>query len=202
MRVIILSPSQNVVGGVERFCSYLKDIFEEDENAVQVISPEDLHMARWRRFGFWSVPYISFRLGIYAERLGYDIVVTNGALGWNLKKGRIVNVQHGNFAAAADAIDKGKNFPRWLIRKFFWGHFEKIAARHAGTVVAVSEETARFLKKYYHIESTVIGNAVDADFFRHEDKDAARTFFQLPLDKKLVLFVGRIGYSKRGTYFA
>jgi glycosyltransferase involved in cell wall biosynthesis len=63
-------------------------------------------------------------------------------------------------------------------------------------VVAVSEEASHSLKEYYSVESIVIGNAVDTDFFRREEKSAARTFFTLPRDKTEILFVGRIGSQK------
>lgn len=203
MKILILSPSKKLVGGVERFCSYLKDIFESDGNVVNVLTPEDIPGFR-EVGGFlnksivaaWRAPIEATRLGRYARRQDYDVIITNGMLGWNIKKGRIINVQHGNLIAAAESIDKGRNIFRWAVRKFVWGYFERAAARRAGEVVAVSQDAANATKKYYGVESAVIGNAVDTDRFRPSGKSVARESFGLPQDKRIVLFVGRIGAQK------
>lgn len=198
MKIAILSPSKSVVGGVERFCAMLKKTFEEDGHVAEVLSPQPprLLMSIFSKIGLVA-PYTGFVLGREVLRGEYDVIVTNGLLGWNIQNKKIINVQHGTFAGAADNIDKGRSPFKWFMKKYIWGFFEMRCAQHASVVVAVSEQTALFVKKYYSVDIVhVIPNAVDFDFFVKKDKIASREKFSLDQNKKLALFVGRFEYGK------
>lgn len=197
MKIIILSPSINIVGGVERFSQYLKNIFEESGHQVQIIYPVQNKITYlFSKIGL-GAPLSGYQLGKVAKEQSYDVVITNGLLGWNIKSKNIINIQHGTFAASADRIDKGRNYLKWFIKKYIWGYFEMLSAKHASVVVAVSKETAEFVKKYYNIEVVkVIENTIDFDLFSKKDKVISRNKFLLPIDKGLLLFVGRFEYGK------
>lgn len=198
MKIIILSPSNNVVGGVEHFCDYLKNVYQNAGHEVVVLvgSNDPVFSKIFSLLGL-GAPYLGWQLGRLVRKETCDVLVTNGFLGWNVKKGNIINVQHGTFAASADRIDKRQNSFKWFVKKYIWGYFEKLAAQNANVVVAVSEETASSVKKYYSIkEVEVIANSVDFEMFSKKDQLLSRKKFLLPEDKKLILFVGRFEYGK------
>ena len=198
MRIIILSPSSSTVGGVERFCEYLKNVYEDAKHEVIIFNEgsSTIFSKIFSKIGL-GAPYIGWHLGNLAKKKGFDVLVTNGLLGWNVKSDKIINIEHGTFAASADRIDKGRNILKWFIKKYIWGSFEMLSAKRASTVVAVSKETAEFVKNYYSIKSVkVIENTIDFDLFSKKDKTISRKKFELPENKKLVLFVGRFEYGK------
>ncbi len=198
-KAVILSPS-NGVGGVETFCRTLQLCMKKNGWSVDIVSPPQQGvLAKIAHLVGLGAPFDGLVAGRLAKRQGHDLLVTNGLLGWNVKRGRIVNIQHGTFAASAERIDKGRSSLKWFIKRFIWGHFEQVAARRAGTIVAVSEDTKRSVEQYYKTPvDRVIENAVDTDMFRTMDRQEARGKLGLPLDKKIVLFVGRMEYAKGG----
>lgn len=196
MKIIILSPSDKNTGGVERFCFSLKDILSGNGDDVKIMSPKKGLLSMVAKKIALGVPYDGWALGKRAWLEKYDLVITNGALGWNLKDGHIINIQHGTFAAAAERIDKSKNLIKWLIKRLVWGYFEKKAAEH-GFVVAVSGGTADSVKKYYKVRvDAIIPNGIDVGLFKKRDKVESRKLFNLPLDRKIVAFDGRFEYGK------
>jgi len=200
MKIIIISPSKNNrVGGVERYCWLLKEILEKEKFEVEIIGKEDIENSLIYKF-FKKIPGINltilgYLLGKFADKLNPDLVITNGLYGFSTKL-KSINVEHGTFARASDRIDENNIFKK-IIRKHLWGHFEKVAVRKAKKVVAVSEETKESIEKYYKRKDAIaILNAVDTNLFLKKDKLESRKLFNLPKDKKLILFVGRLSYEK------
>ncbi len=198
MKIIILSPSQKTVGGVERFCAYLLSVYQQAGHEVEIVAaPEDnSFVAKIVHLVGLGAPLAAWRLGRLVRSRPYDVLVTNGMLAWNLSGDNIINIQHGTFAAAADRIDKGKNQFKWLMKRYGWSYFEALAAKRAARVVAVSADTAASVKKYYGVEAEVINNAVATDIFVKSDQALARAHFNLPTEGLLALFVGRFEYGK------
>jgi len=207
MKIIIISPSKNNrVGGVERFSWLLKDVLDKEKFEVEIIGKEDIESSLIYKI-FKKIPGINlvilgYLLGKFADKLNPDLVITNGLYGFTnglygfSTKSKSINVEHGTFARASDRIDKNNIFKK-IIRKYLWGHFEKIAVKKAKKVVAVSEETKESIEKYYkRKDAIVILNAVDTNLFLKKDKLESRKLFNLPKDKKLILFVGRLSYEK------
>jgi len=200
MKIIIISPSKNNrVGGVERYCWLLKEILEKEKFEVKIVGKEDIENSLIYKI-FKKIPGINlvilgYLLGKLADKLNPDLVITNGLYGFSTKSISI-NVEHGTFARASDRIDKNNIF-RKIIRKYLWGHFEKIAVKKAKKIVAVSGETKESIEKYYkRKDAVVILNAIDINLFTKKDKLESKELFNLPKDKKLILFVGRLSYEK------
>jgi len=200
MKIIIISPSKNNrVGGVERFSWLLKEILEKEKFEVEIIGKEDIENSLIYKF-FKKIPGINlvilgYLLGKFADKLNPDLVITNGLYGFSTKS-KSINVEHGTFARASDRMDKNNIFKK-IIRKHLWGYFEKVAVRKAQKVIAVSEETKESIEKYYkRKDALVILNAVDTNLFTKKDKLESKKLFNLPKDKKLILFVGRLSYQK------
>jgi len=200
MKIIIISPSKNnKVGGVERYCWLLKEILEKEKFEVEIIGKEDIESSLIYKI-FKKIPGINlmvlgYLLGKFADKSNPDLVITNGLYGFSAKS-KSINVEHGTFVRASDRMDRNNIFKK-IIRKYLWGYFEKIAVKKAQKVVAVSEETKESIEKYYKRKDVlVILNAVDTNLFLKKDKLESRKLFNLPKDKKLILFVGRLSYQK------
>jgi glycosyltransferase involved in cell wall biosynthesis len=198
-KIIICSPlKKNIVGGVERFCYLLKDCLVKNNLDVEIIGRENVeNNFLWKIFkkikGL-DLIVLGYLLGKLADKLKPDLVITNGLYGFSAKT-KSINIEHGTFARASDRIDK--NIFKKIIRKYFWGHFEKLAVKKAKKVVAVSRETKESIQKYYQRKDVeIILNAIDINLFFKKDSLESRKVFNLPEDKKLVLFVGRLSYEK------
>lgn len=195
MRILILSTHRDGAGGVERFSSYLANVFLGNGDTVTILGKEDVSrfgkiLLSFSGYVALGQPILGFLLGDKARKMGFDICVTNGMLGWNLSKGKILNVQHGTFAKAAERIDKNKNKIKFFIKRYIWGYFEGLAARQATQCIAVSNETKESIEQYYKVhDCMVIANAVDTDLFRPTNV----------VKKNQVIFVGRFEEAKGKT---
>jgi glycosyltransferase involved in cell wall biosynthesis len=200
MKIIIISSSKNNrVGGVERFSWLLKEVLEKEKFEVEIIGKEDIEnfliYKIFKKIPGVNLVILGYLLGKFADKLNPDLVITNGLYGFSVKS-KSINVEHGTFARASDRIDENNIFKK-IIRKHLWGHFEKVAVRKAQKVIAVSEETKESIEKYYkRKDAIVILNAIDINLFAKKDKLESKELFNLPKDKKLILFVGRLSYEK------
>ena len=197
MKILILSPSNNIFGGVERFCIYLREVYSSfyGDNNVEILTGKDNKF--FKKIGLGPIFY-SWRLSKMVKKKEFDVLVTNGLLGWNLSnKKKIINIQHGTYAASAVRVDKGVNFFKYLIKRYVWGYFEKVSAKKANVVVAVSNDTSNSVKKYYKIkEVIVIPNFINYNSFEKKDKSLSRKKIGLSENGKYLLFVGRFEYAK------
>jgi glycosyltransferase involved in cell wall biosynthesis len=192
MNIIILTHQKTKPGGVERLSQNLGEYFKQSGHHAMVLGKEDLgKTASWIvRAAIrlkMEAPVFGYLLGRKAMRGGGDIYITNGSIGWNITNSIVINIQHGTYARAAERIDSGKNFFKYIVRKYVWGFFEGVAARRATRCVAVSEEVKESVARYYGVhDALVIHNGVDTHFFHP---------FDIP-KKNQVIFVGRFEIAK------
>ncbi len=192
MNITILSSSKQLVGGVERFCFYLRDTYEKQGYTVSWYGREDLtpvqtKITGWAKKIGLEQPALGYFLGRKAVREGFDLLVTNGMVGWSVVNRTIINVQHGTFARSAERIDKGRNWVKYFVKRYVWGYFEGLAARHATQCVAVSDDTKNSVMTYYGVRNPmVILNSIDTELFKP---------MGLP-KKNQAVFVGRFEYAK------
>lgn len=195
MRIGILTTVKNGFGGVERFTTYFERGFIERGYEVVVIDRSYLSriaqaLVTVSKFFALQPIVLGYFLGRVAQQQDLQVLVTNGLFGWNVtnQRVRIINVQHGTYARSAERIDKGRNWVKYSIKRWFWGPFEQKAAQRADVCVAVSEETKESVERYYGVtDAIVIPNAVDTDFFK-----------PLPnvVKKNQAIFVGRFEFAK------
>jgi len=76
----------------------------------------------------------------------------------------------------------------------------RLVAAQADEVIVVSEHMKNQLDP--SIEAHVIPSGIDFNFFRRTDKKVARQRLSLPLNEKLVLFVGRPTQARKRCYLA
>jgi glycosyltransferase involved in cell wall biosynthesis len=128
-----------------------------------------------------------------AQRLdGADLVISANYLGAAVPRDvRHVTVIHG---ALAPQILQDLDFPaRDRARRFVsTGGGDALSARRATCVVAVSEATARDVRRWYRTGvDAVIPNGVDVEHFSPRDRGEARARFGLEDGTRYALFVGR-----------
>jgi glycosyltransferase involved in cell wall biosynthesis len=203
MKIAILSTSKNAIGGVEVFCHTLKGVLESYGHNVTIVGYEDVGNEKLLKFskkiGLY-VPVLGYLVGHFAGKQEWDLIITNGFLGWNLKNKNIVNIQHGTFKGAAIRIDKNKNFFKFIMKYYVWGYFEGLCARRATKTFAVSDETKYFVEKLYGAKNVeVIPNIVDTDIFTIQSRPERvekRQKYNISPDDKIIIFVGRYEYAK------
>ncbi len=204
MKVIILSPTKQIKGGVERFSLSLLDSLVERGLNTSIVSIEDLSsfevllIKLVEPVGLGQV-LLGFFLGQKAKSFGYDICITNGLLGWSLNTGKLVNVQHGTFVLGALRTKKDDSFIKFFIKYYVWGYFEGITARNSSICVAVAEEVKQTVLKYYRPKKVVvIPNAIDTELFKPQDGFLIRDKYNLSHNKKVLYFAGRLSQAKGG----
>ncbi len=203
MKIAILSTSKNSLGGVEVFCHTLKSVLISYGHEVTIFGVEDVGSKGLLKFskkiGLY-VPVLGYLVGKKTSEEKWDLIITNGFLGWNLKNKNTVNIQHGTFRAAAIRVDKNKNFFKFIMKYYVWGYFEGLCARRAKKVFAVSDETKHFVEKLYGVKNVgTIPNIVDTDIFNIQSRPERvnnRQQYGIPADEKIIIFVGRYEYAK------
>jgi teichuronic acid biosynthesis glycosyltransferase TuaC len=78
----------------------------------------------------------------------------------------------------------------WLLRSV-----SRYVARQADAAIVVSEHMKRYLPR--RVQAHVMPSGIDLELFRPEPRDAVRRRLGLPLDAKLVLFVGNPGLARK-----
>jgi|TARA_B100001964_G_scaffold200647_1_gene227872 glycosyltransferase involved in cell wall biosynthesis len=72
----------------------------------------------------------------------------------------------------------------------FIGYFDKKIIKKADIVLTVSENLKKYASKFRSKKSYVIQNGVDLNFFRTIDKNKSRKKLKLPLDIKIIVYIG------------
>ena len=127
-----------------------------------------------------------------------EIIFVNGMFGWclsNLKKSiPIIGINHGTFAGLADySFQRNLNYFR---TRYVYTWFEQKSFKNCSKIISNSNFSNSNLKKYYNLNGRVLQNAIDTELFKLQNKKQARISLKLPLNQKIVLFVGRADYSK------
>jgi glycosyltransferase involved in cell wall biosynthesis len=205
VKVIILSSSKQHQGGVERFSFYLENVLKLKGHEVIMLGKEDLNrfekfiLAIKKKIGF-EQPALGYLLGRKAVKQGFDVCIGNGMLGWNIttrEKARVINVSHGTWAHAAIRVDKDRNFFKYVMKRYVWGYFGRLAMERAAVCVAVSEEVKHGMEQYYGIRNTiVIPNATETTLFTPMDRTICRGKMKLRMDQTIAIFVGRFEFAK------
>jgi teichuronic acid biosynthesis glycosyltransferase TuaC len=87
--------------------------------------------------------------------------------------------------------ERGRYIPSgWLLRQF-----SRRVAGSADAVIVVSEHMRRYLPE--SVTAHVMPSGIDLDLFRPEPRDLVRQRLGLPLDERLVLFVGNPNLARK-----
>jgi teichuronic acid biosynthesis glycosyltransferase TuaC len=87
--------------------------------------------------------------------------------------------------------ENGRYIPSgWLLR-----FISRTVARRADAAIVVSEHMKQYLPR--SVAAHVMPSGIDLELFRPEPRDAVRRRLGLPLDQRLVLFVGNPGLARK-----
>ncbi len=197
--LLTFNDPEKVKAGVETYSKLLLKVFPD----LKIIHLGNIGAKDKDFFSLIKEPMKAKLLGDYIiqnkDKLKPELVITNGMIGWNIAEKKvgckIVNLQHGTYAAYAEAAMKKTDLNYWRI-KCIYSYFEKLAVKNASFIISNSDFTANNVKKHYGAKSRVIYPPIDTNLFKPLDKKECRKKLDLPLDKKIVLFVGRPDYSK------
>lgn len=198
IRAAIISPNPQMSdGGVERFSASMARLLVRLGAEVKVVGPTGRADPRLARIGLAQLTE-ACGAARAAREWNPDLVVSNGFLGaWLPRTIPRVHVFHGTMVCAA-ARTGNVLTPHDRLRRIVGGGFAEIAAAKGATTVAVSNEAAAEVRRYYRREvDAVIWNGVDEQF-SPGDRATARARLGLELQGRYALFVGRVEPRKGG----
>jgi glycosyltransferase involved in cell wall biosynthesis len=184
-------------GGIETFSYYLTRAFPDLSIITNGdLSPRDKLLASFGQKTLNLIPYSFFVDNLFLKRShkeNFEVVFINGYYGWffTLKKLKVptVVIFHGcNIGVAEYALKDYKKII-YCYHKYYLGLFDYLSAKGKTVVVSVSSMVQYLLKKHYGIDSIVIPNCVDIEYFKPSTKESARELLNLPIDKEIVLSV-------------
>lgn len=179
--------------GAEQFARLLTKVIPN----ITPVFPEE---------GFTPIPFLTEpskalaatqRLEKRLAEIQPKMVLYNGMYGWSLPKKtpyKKVALCHGTFASFARAAMPW-NADR-VRTEYVYSQFEKHSYANADLIICNSTFTQNCLKNDYGLDAKVIPLGIDSKEFLHTSKSTLRKQLQLPLNKKVILFVGRADYYK------
>lgn len=183
-------------GGVEHHVGLLAELLTNMGWEVREVGGP-AHVSRWaRRLGL-EARAMSRAAIAPLEGIDADLVITNGFLGGGVSVKPRIHLYHGTMFAhvlngEAD-LPVHARYPRAL----GFGLAERQAGGHGATTVAVSQQVAVEVKRYYGRKvDDVIELCVDLEAFRPLSCAKARKRLGLDRDARYALYVGRTEYRK------
>ena len=188
---VIVSPSLNDVGGVERSAHLIERVLRDRGWHVRLVAPAR-EPSKWvRRLGGNALSFSRAAMEQVPHE-GVDLIVTSSGYGaFAPRRLPRVHIYHGTIVQ--HTIDGDIDLPmRERLRRVFGEGLAEALAGRGATAVAVSESAAREVRRYFRLScDAVIPNGVDTDVFTPRERPAARARFGLDRDGRYALFVGR-----------
>lgn len=183
-RVAVIAPNLDATaGGVETFCTMLKDSLINHGYEARIFAPPSTV----------TIPTILDKLGLShlvrshslrseLEKWKPDTVISSGTLGFfGSSRWKHVHVFHGTMVAHNISDRRGRSFKDWLVKGVLGGGISEILSGYGATRVAVSSSCAREVERFYKLKvHRVIPNGVYLDAFEGP-----------PSSRDGLIFVGR-----------
>ena len=205
-RLIMIIPNSIFhPGGIERVVYSLSKILSQQAFTVDFLYKDEftpIGQKIYRIFEYLKLGKLGFNLilGTYQSLIlrKYDLLITNGYSGAFLNHNCSIQVYHGTAYGFRKSLMKYLSWKGSYEAKFIaW--LEKRAGKNK-IRVCVSENCKKEVEQYYKWKVyKVICNAINnMEFFpvSWEEKRELRYRLKLPLDKPIVLFVGRMEIAK------
>jgi glycosyltransferase involved in cell wall biosynthesis len=193
----ILSPDPaNAAGGVERMCTLLSGVLEQEGWRTRIVGPGREPGRALFRLGAGHLE--RSRLATRAAHaLTPDLIVSNGFLGMGSSRTvPRVHVYHGTMVGDTRAEGPTLSRRERARRAVGGGAAEALAGRGA-TVVSVSDAAAAEVRRLYRVRTdAVIPNGIDTSVFASRPRAEARRAMGLSEDGRYCLFAGRMQYRK------
>lgn len=189
-KVLIVTPYERLVGGVEVVTNTLSEFLKSKGIIVEYLTSENLRAKNWRErilVKIYGLPYLTAKAYRKIERKNYSHVICNGEFGLGIDHPKAIIYFHGSYLGL-----KKYNYLNLNIKNkisLTWRSYIQFRASKRKKVVAVSEFLVNILKEQKIETDYVIHNPVDCSkFFPVKDKEKIGNF----------LFVGRCDYKAKG----
>ncbi|MFN3813600.1 MAG: glycosyltransferase family 4 protein [Aquificaceae bacterium] len=181
-------------GGMERLTMRMEGILKEEGCQVSILHKDNVEPVG---------DYFPYWIGRYAcnNKHYYDIAIANGLYGLGFfpnkrKVGRFVAWFSMLYLEFSEIMKMHESFEEYIWNKYLNGLVgEVFVAEAADCLVAVSESVKEEIKRYIDRDLKVIHNPVD-EAFKVMDKAKLRSYFNIPKDAFVGLFVGRNDRTK------
>ncbi len=183
-------------GGMERLTIHMEELLKGEGYQVSI-----LHKDNVKPIG----DYFPYWIGRYASNSEhyYDIAISNGLYGLGFfpdrrRVGRFVAWFSMLYLEFSEVMKIYEGFEDYLGNKYLNGFVgEVFVAEAADFLVAVSESVKEEIKRYIGVDKDieVVHNPVD-DTFKVMEKAKLRSYFNIPKDAFVGLFVGRNDRTK------
>lgn len=186
-------------GGVEHHVGLMADLLRDKGWRVKEVGGP-AQQAPWARRLALTAYLTSKSATAPLADLNPDLVITNGTLGAGVPrsvKAPRIHVYHGTMVG--HVLNGEDNLVRreYYRRAITNGLVERAGGRRGATTVAVSQQVAEEVARYYRIEvDAVIETCADFEHFKPRSRSKARKHLGLDEKAKLALFVGRLEYRK------
>ena len=200
--LLTLTSPSTAVGGVETFTTALSHALQDVEVVALNQTEGRSVLLRLARYCGLSEPAralaVARKFQARHRQANFSCVICNGMTGWLFWFQRpgipTVCVFHGNYAGYVRSVTAPRSLQR--MRGLLWAQFEKLAARAATHVIAVSSSVEEDVRTYYGRQATTIHNSPDEATFWPGSMADARRELGLPETGDVALFVGRATPAK------
>lgn len=165
MKIALITPYKNFLGGVESVNKILIEIFKKANHQVYLVTTDDYKISFLDKIfiKFIGLPYITMKKFKKIQDT-FDIVIANGEFGFGVNHPKTINLFHGSYKGLIDYLKKQYNFKQYLgLTKN--AYIQKFSAKNK-YVVVVSEFVKNILEKDGIKVNEVISNCIDTDKFK------------------------------------
>jgi glycosyltransferase involved in cell wall biosynthesis len=191
-------------GGIETFILNLRDVLLELGSHIDIhyiypettlpIKPFPLTFIRKEVPEMILNCYMMGRAFSQIER-EYDLVITNNyyGLGYFSPRVKSIAIYHSTHAGYADSLKRVLTKKDHRILKYIYGYIGDFLSGKGKAKIAVSQNVASELRKYYRFRDiTIIHHGIDTNFFKKiEDVTPLRKKWNIPSNAFVGIFVGR-----------
>lgn len=155
-KIAILTGTEKQSGGVETITYILKEIFEKNNNIVDIIATDNFQKYTSNkkikiRF-YWKIlekifgkAILNYKILKYIELDNYDVLICNGEFSIGVNHKNIINLFHGSFYGYSKYLKKGISM-RLRLKLYLGAKLQKIGSR-GKRVIAVSDFIKQILEE-------------------------------------------------------
>lgn len=185
-------------GGIEVFTLQLLALLKDHNIDADIFTIEEIGNEYKLHNSFVGRLYALGRK-LYDSHLKYDFIISNSYYGFGCfpSKGKAFNIYHSTHAGFSEGIKAVVPPVTYLELKHLYGELLESSSGFNRDIIAVSENVADELKRYYGFENVrVINNGIDTSVFSPSDKLKAKKNVGIPENAYVGLYVGRWDLTK------
>ncbi len=136
---------------------------------------------------------------LQASALKYDFIIANSFYGFGYfpPRTKVFNIFHSTHIGFSEGIKNVISPITYLELRYLYGELLESVSGFGREKIAVSENVADEIRKYYGFDNVkIINNSIDTSVFSRTDKERARKNLGIPSDAFVGLYIGRWDITK------